>query len=359
MQVDVIMPVRNGATWIAEAIRSLQHDSSAIGRIIVIDDGSTDDSAAIAGGMNENNKVLVVRRPPLGLVAALNYGLRLATTPFVARMDADDLSLPGRLEAQARFLTDNPGIDVVGTQMTYIDARGLPLANQTSYPDTSQSVANALFAGRCVVSHPSVMMRRDTILAFDGYRSAFQASEDYDLWLRVAERGRITNLPETYLRYRLHDAQTGESNKLRQSFSRDLALLCSVERRKGNGDPLAGYSHAPDYDPADPAFNGAPAIVQDLARAYRAINAMRAGAAIKTKDVSIMPQLASFGLLGEGRRSRARILKRAFRCAVATRDWPSTLSTMGCLLRLRASRAPDGIMAARLMNTDYSVDHRR
>ena len=196
MLIDVIIPVRNGGAWIADAIRSVQQDSTVIGKIFVIDDGSTDNSAAIVRDMGNDGKVVLVRQPESGLIAALNSGLRMVTAPLVGRMDADDLSLPGRFEVQARFLQENPTIAVVGTQIAYIDARGALLRDRTSYPNDPDTVTNELFAGRCVVSHPSVTMRREVIVDLGGYRGAFQAAEDYDLWLRVAERGQIANLPQ-------------------------------------------------------------------------------------------------------------------------------------------------------------------
>lgn len=350
MLVDVIIPVRNGGTWIGDAIRSVRQDSSVIGKIIVIDDGSTDDTVAIVRNLPTDGKLVLIRQAPSGLIATLNNGLRLATAPLIGRMDADDLSLPGRFVTQARFLSENPAITVVGAQIAYIDVQGTPLGDHTSFPVRPEAVADALFAGRCVISHPSVTMRRDAILAYGGYRSAFQAAEDYDLWLRVAEKSRIANLSEICLLYRRHKAQIGEVNKIRQGFSHDLALLCSRERRKGFPDPLADKHAAPDFHPIDPAFQGAPDIFRDLARAYRAVVSMQAKVAVHPADLAAVLRLAKLNLLGEGRATRIRILKRTLGIALSNRNWMIAQSTIQHLLRLRMRQPPNKILAARLLD---------
>lgn len=322
MLIDVIMPVRNGSAWIAQALNSVLEDATVLKRIIVIDDGSTDDTAAIVRSLPGQDRIELIQQPAAGLITALNRGLHAATAPLVARMDADDISLPGRFKAQAQFLAENADVHVVGAQITYMDEAGRELADKTHYPTDPPSIALALFKGRCLLSHPSVTMRRNTIMALGGYRLGFDAAEDYDLWLRVAEIGKIANLPQTFLRYRRHGAQIGAVRKLRQSYSHDLALLCSMERRKGRPDPLAQARTNPPYDPDADAFSHAPSIFAALARGYRALAALEGlDGPLKTADLTILPRLASFNLLGEGRRNRRNIVRKVFWVALTLGQW--------------------------------------
>jgi len=343
--IDVVLPVRNGSAWIAEALDSVLCDSSSLQRIIVVDDGSTDGTASIVRALPEQGKIELIEQGSLGLIAALNRGLAVATAPLVARMDADDISLPGRFEAQTRFLVDNPDIIAVGAQVSYIDDAGHQQAGQTDYPVDPADIALALFSGRCVLSHPTVAMRRDAVLALGGYRPAFEAAEDYDLWLRAAETAKVANLPQTFLRYRRHATQIGTVRKIRQGYSHDLALLCSLERRHGRPDPLANAGHAPNYDPAAEPFTRAPAIFAALAGGYRAIAAMqRLGGPIRDKDLALLPRLAALDLLGEGRKTRRDIVKKAFWVALARGQWQTARHAAPMLAaRKDKRRVPDEI----------------
>jgi len=322
MLIDVVVPVRNGSAWIAQALNSVLNDASLLNHIIVIDDGSSDETAAIVQALPRQDRIELIRQSPLGVIAALNRGLHCATAPLVARMDADDISLPGRLQAQACFLAENCDVQVVGTQVSYIDEVGIELGGDTHYPTDPLSAAGALFAGRCILAHPSVTMRREAILALGGYRPVFEAAEDYDLWLRVAEVGKVANLAQKFLLYRRHGAQVGAIRKLRQSYSRDLALLCSLERRNGRPDPFAGVSVGTPYDPDAEEISRAPAIFSTLARGYRALAAMEGGGgSVRAADLSVLPELAGSHLLGEGRRTRRTALKKAFRVALSMGEW--------------------------------------
>src|SRR5215211_1040059 len=107
--IDVIVPVRDCERYLGVALRGLLEDGSLLSRILVIDDGSSDRSAEVARSFGDS-RISVIQQPPLGLVAALNRGLSESKATFVARMDADDISLPGRFAAQLEFLRLNPKI---------------------------------------------------------------------------------------------------------------------------------------------------------------------------------------------------------------------------------------------------------
>jgi Glycosyl transferase family 2 len=312
-----------------------------LGMVIVVDDGSTDDTVECLTKARPSSRLKIVRQPALGLVAALNRGLAEATAPLVARMDCDDISLPGRLDAQAAFLASHDHVVAVGAQIAYVNDDGVPDGAVSKYPTSPSAVEAHLFAGGCVLAHPTVAMRRAAVLAVGGYRAGFEAAEDYDLWVRLAEKGQIANLPTILLHYRRHASQTVFTNTLRQCFSRDLAFLCSLERRAGRSDPMASLNLPPPYAPDSREFAEAPAIFRELACGYRAIATFAGGREAATaSDLSYLPKLARLNLLGERRRVRRAILKDALRKALSGREWYIAWQILVALARQKLKLPP-------------------
>ncbi|MDO9356848.1 MAG: glycosyltransferase, partial [Solirubrobacteraceae bacterium] len=171
-----------------------------------------------------------------GLVDALSTGLAATAAPLVARMDADDIALPSRLERQIAFLDANPGVALVGAQVAHMDAGGRPTGHVSSFPTAPARIAEALMTRGCVLRHPTVMARRPALDAVGAYRRVVEGAEDYDLWLRLSERAALANLPDVLLRYRIHDAQVSHGINWRQRFAHDLALVAARARRRGEPD---------------------------------------------------------------------------------------------------------------------------
>jgi hypothetical protein len=307
--IDVILPVRDCERYLGVALKGLLEDGSLLSRILVIDDGSSDRSAEVARSFGDS-RISVIQQPPLGLVAALNRGISESKATFVARMDADDISLPGRFAAQLEFLRLNPKIALVGTQADYIDSADRVIGNSTGYPTDPGELSIQLIQRGCVICHPTILARREAILNAGGYRGAFEGAEDYDLWLRMSETHELANLPATFLRYRWHESQVSATRKLRQGFSRDLALICAWERRAGRRDPSATLPTPPPIEPEHSAFQSTPQLCRDLVHAYRGLIALEEGRLPVPHDLSAILRLVRMKLLGEGRRTRSRALKR-------------------------------------------------
>lgn len=171
--------------------------------LVVVDHGSGSEGLKRAlGAAGLSCGVRVLETPGLNLAGALNAGLRAATHGLVARMDADDVSLPGRLDAQAVFLAANPEVLVVGSAIRRIDAAGREIVTDAP-PTDPREVRWRMLVENCV-AHGSVMMRRDGVLGVGGYDEACDKAQDYDLWLRLLERQGpvIANLSEPLYAYR-------------------------------------------------------------------------------------------------------------------------------------------------------------
>jgi len=238
--VDVILPVRDGLAFLEASLRSLQAQSCAAFRVLVIDDGSQDASPALVEALAAADpRFLLHRRPPAGLVPALNFGLAQATAPYVARHDADDIAYPNRLALQHAFLEAHPDHVAVGARFDRIDAAGKIIGEGWWPPDPATADPAALPSRPPNLSHPFLLARRAAMLAAGGYRPLPHA-EDIDLYWRLAEQGRLAILPERLGGYREHGLSIS-NRSIRdgrlQAVGTELAALLARRRRADRAEP--------------------------------------------------------------------------------------------------------------------------
>jgi glycosyltransferase involved in cell wall biosynthesis len=201
------MPVYNGERFIAEAVTSVLTSGFADLELLVVDDGSTDASVAEAKRAAAGDpRLRILELQHGGVGAARDAALRAARGELIANMDADDVMLPGRLNRQLEFLDRHRDHVAVGGRVLTIDAEGKPFGVVGRF-ETHEAIDAQLLAGDGgAMPNPVAMFRRASALEIGGYNLHLQhVGEDYDLWLRLAEVGRIANLPDVLIRYRLHD----------------------------------------------------------------------------------------------------------------------------------------------------------
>ena len=206
-RVSVLLPVRDGARTLDECLASLAAQTLADHEVIAVDDHSADGSGErLRRAAREDPRVRVLANPGRGLVAALNAAAAAARAPLLARMDADDVSRPDRLRAQAARLDAEADLDVLGTRVRLV-GEGPPNAGMRAYVDwlngllEHEAIVRDLYV-ESPLAHPTVMMRASLLGRLGGYR-AFDGPEDYDLWLRARAAGaRFAKLPETLLDWR-------------------------------------------------------------------------------------------------------------------------------------------------------------
>lgn len=235
--VSVVMPVRNGQDYVAEALDSLLAQTLADFELIVIDDGSTDRTPSIlADYASKDARIVLLRTDGTGIVGALNLGLARAVGDYVARMDADDIALPARLAEQKAALDRQPHILVVGSAATRIDAAGRTVGT-LSVPIAAADVEAALPKANPML-HPTVMMRRQAVEVVGGYRNALTHAEDYDLWLRLDHIGDLANLDAMLMKLRRHDGQISRAKRLDQRAASAMARLLDTMVRNGEAEPV-------------------------------------------------------------------------------------------------------------------------
>jgi glycosyltransferase involved in cell wall biosynthesis len=209
----------------------------------LVEDSSTDGTTEILERYAARDpRIRVEIQPKHGVAAALNGLIDRARGEFIARMDADDVALPERFARQVEHLRAHPECVLVGSRVRIIDLEGDPLCDWCTMQRHEEIESSYLRGARVTaMSHPSVMMRREAVLAVGKYRPS--VVEDIDLFLRLAEYGRIANLPEVLLRYRIHADNVSRTASFGEKLERDLAGVIRDARRRRKlleaGDPPA------------------------------------------------------------------------------------------------------------------------
>ena len=248
----VALPVYNARRYLAAALASILGQFFRDFELVAVDDGSTDDSLAILRAFAARDaRLRVISRPNTGLAGALNDAWRASTAPFVARMDADDIAFPGRFARQVAHLEAHPEIVALGSAIVFMDAAGRPVKD-CPRPLGHEEIEAALLRGDGgSLIHPVVMLRRTALEAIGGYRPEAYFVEDLDLYLRLARVGRLANLPEPLLFYRVHP---GSMNFVKYTGRRAAELRVLAEAHRERRLPFdSGAMSLPDGDWADVA----------------------------------------------------------------------------------------------------------
>ena len=231
-KVSVIMSVYNGGSHLEESVQSILEQEFGDFELVVVEDGSTDGSGELLARFAERDtRLVVLRQAHRGLTPSLNRAVEAARGPYVARQDADDVSLPQRLGRQVRYLDEHPSIGATGTGAEIIDERG-QVVGRIPTLQGSENIKQGLLHVRATLVHGSVMMRRDVFQAAGGYREAFRFCQDFDLWLRLTQETALENLPEILFRWRINPAGIYATQRMRQLQYGGIGLAFALERRR-------------------------------------------------------------------------------------------------------------------------------
>ena len=236
-RISVVMSVYNGERYLRQSVDSILGQTFTDFEFIIIDDGSADNSWNILSGYNDKRIRLLQNDTNLGLTRSLNKGLDLARGKYIARQDADDISLPPRFAMQVALLDRQPCTVVVGSSVEYIDQKGQALRKAIRSQSPHYNRWRLLF-GNCI-AHSSAMFRRKTALSAGGYDESLRYSQDYDLWERLSTTGDIMQSSDILLRWRRLESGISSANNikqrkigntviqrmLKQQFGREVSLI--------------------------------------------------------------------------------------------------------------------------------------
>ena len=215
--ISVLLPVYNCELYIQEAVDSILNQTYSHFELIIIDDCSTDATVSILKTYNDSRINLIIKPKNSGYTDSLNFGIEIAKGDYIARMDGDDISLPERFEKQVNFLENNLDVIMCGTSYRIIGSGKI-----IHVPENHEDIQHALLE-YSAFGHPSVMMRKSTLdkLPFV-YNVEKEPAEDYDLWVRLLFAGKLHNLQEVLLEYRIHENQVS-------SFRSEKQKLISID----------------------------------------------------------------------------------------------------------------------------------
>lgn len=201
IDVSVVMSVYNAEPYLEDAINSILGQTYRDFEFIIIDDGSTDRSAEIIKSFDDV-RIVLLQQSNSGLVYSLNRGIHTSHGGYIARMDADDISAPTRLEKQVDFLNHHPEFILVGCNGIQIDKEGR-YVSKLYRSNSSEQINKELSLGNSPFIHGSVLFRKEFALVSGLYDEKMVTFEDWDLWRRMFAHGDMTNLDEPLYSYRL------------------------------------------------------------------------------------------------------------------------------------------------------------
>lgn len=211
-KVSVIIPIKNGMPWLTATLDSLEQQTFKDFEVLVWDNGSTDGSLEVLQQWIPGRLTgQIISGDPLPYDKSLARLVEVAGCNYVARLDADDVATSQRLEKQYQYLELHSDTVGVGGQMEFVDEHDVVIGRADFLPCSYDGILSTLLF-RCPLPHPGVMLRKDAVLQAGNYRE-FQPVEDLDLWLRLARVGKLVNLPDLVLKYRIRSGSVTASAK--------------------------------------------------------------------------------------------------------------------------------------------------
>lgn len=242
-KISVILSVFNGQKYIRESVQSVLSQDFRDFEFLIVNDASSDETRQILDSFHDERIRVIHNSVNLGLTRSLNLALSQARAEYVARQDADDLSMPNRFSEQIDFLDRHPKVGFTGSHVAMIDDHGKKFSHWTM-PTVDSAVRNEIAGGGCFC-HGAVMFRTRLVRDIGGYREVFRYAQDLDLWLRLSEFCQMANIGQVL--YCMRRSRTSITRtKLDQQLDFHLLAVCLWKQRlNGQPDELSGNS---DFD---------------------------------------------------------------------------------------------------------------
>ncbi len=252
--ISVVMSVYNGRKYLCESVDSILNQTYKNFEFIIINDGSEDNSLdTLLEYQTRDNRLLIVNQSNIGLTSSLNRGVKLAASGYIARQDADDVSMPTRLEKQLDYMENHPEVAVLGCYVDVFNVNGV--LRTCRAPRYSRKGMKRHLSSKNLFMHGSAMMRKSCLAKVGFYRDFFRRSQDYDLWLRLSQHFDIDILPEHLYKYRITAEAISVSMWSIQKQYADIARKFHAERLATGEDSYETFVQS--YPDGLPVCDGA------------------------------------------------------------------------------------------------------
>jgi glycosyltransferase involved in cell wall biosynthesis len=234
--ISVVMPAYNSEKTVGEAIKSVLKQTYRNFEFIIVDDGSTDRSLEIIKIYARKDRRIKIlhNKKNEGIAKTRNYGIKKSKGKYIAVQDSDDISSPRRFEKQVDFLEKNPDVGVVGSFIEIFD-NSKKIRDIRKYPKEDKKLREMIFFV-CPIAQPSTMIRKETLEKVGLYDKKYPLSEDIDLWFRIGEKYKFSNIQEVLLKYRENPkSATGSKTKLIEKLANEI-------RWKNRKNPAYNFS---------------------------------------------------------------------------------------------------------------------
>jgi len=221
--VTVLMSVYNGELYLREAVESILDQSFKDFEFLIVDDGSTDGTREILEHYRRHPKIRVVfNERNVGLTRSLNIGLKLARGKYIARMDADDIAYPDRLECEVGKIEEDQLICVVSSWFDTVggDTGFYSLVRKINTPE---EIFYSLFWRNCI-AHPTVLFSKSRVLSVGGYDERYRSSQDYDLWVRLSRMCKMVKIQKALLVRRVHSDMISRVDGTQRSYANEIFI---------------------------------------------------------------------------------------------------------------------------------------
>jgi glycosyltransferase involved in cell wall biosynthesis len=230
-RISVVMPVYNAMPYLPEAVRSIFEQTYPEFELIALDDGSTDGSLAYLNSLHDERLSVVNGMRNIGYTERIRQGIGLARSEFIARQDADDISMPDRFERQIAAMSGRPDHAALFSAYLSIDERGA-VTGTVHPPPGPRALREGLFFGN-VPCHSTAFIRKQALLEAGNYDSAYEPAEDYELWLRLSEIRQIDALDQVLCKFRIYTTSTTGTRRIQQRRMTNRVKVQAFSRDNG------------------------------------------------------------------------------------------------------------------------------
>lgn len=238
--ISVLMSTYNRACFLDSSIESILKQSYTDFEFIIVNDGSTDETKErLTVWASKDPRITVLHQSQRGLPAALNHACKKAQGRYLARMDDDDIALPRRFETQLRAMAADPACVALGTAVTRIDEQGARLDTVIPYLANEQITAELLKGNGAAIVHPTLLARTAAVKMVGMYQEEYRRGQDLDLFLKLSEVGRLQNLAEVGLLFRIDSRSSSKVSKHSMEYRKQVEnqILSFAYQRRGLGPP--------------------------------------------------------------------------------------------------------------------------